>query len=269
MLLKLNHAMANPINLKIQVNWVYDDAMKKTYFISDLHLDKQWPEITRCFTHFLQQHAYKADALYILGDLFETWIGDDQDDETSKVVIQALRQLGDAGVNCYLMRGNRDFLIGRRFAKACGLTLLNDPTTIDLYGTPTLLMHGDLLCTDDVAYQRFRRFSHNPLLRWLFLRLPLRKRQKIAEKARKKSQQHTQTIDLSIQDVNPQAVLNAFKQSQAKILIHGHTHRPAKHLHRTHQHTSTRYVLAAWHQQGQALAISETGNITSITLPHI
>lgn len=237
-----------------------------TYFISDLHLDEQHPELTACFIKFLQQQAYTSQGLYILGDLFEVWLGDDNLTPLNQTVFTALKQLSDAGVPVYFMRGNRDFLIGSRFSKATGVTILTDPCVIDLYGKAILLMHGDLLCIDDKSYQAFRRRAHNPLLKKLFLMLPLSWRKRIASKAREKSQQHTQKTDLAIQDVNQVEVERLMEHYQVSDLIHGHTHRPNIHHFNLNNKPVSRYVLNAWHEQGGGLVVTPNHKINLFSL---
>lgn len=231
--------------------------MNHTLFIGDLHLDPTHQEAVGWFLHFLQHDACNADALYILGDFFEVWIGDDDETDFAKSIISALRKYTDQGIPTYFMHGNRDFLIGKRFAKATGITLLKDPTCIDLYGTKTLLMHGDTLCTDDKAYQKARRRLRNRFIQWLFCKLPLAKRQKIAANFRKKSQAHTSTTATDIMDVNQQTVQEMMDHYQCQHLIHGHTHRPCMHEFQNKGTTYKRTVLASWHTKGSALRCTE------------
>ncbi len=237
-----------------------------TFFISDLHLDESHPEISDCFLRFLHTAASQADALYILGDFFEVWIGDDNDSPLIEKVSTALKNLSTQGIKLYFMQGNRDFLLGKRFADRCGMQLLNDPTSIDLYGQKILLMHGDLLCTDDLAYQKFRRKVHQPWLQRLFLSLPLSWRQKIAKKARQKSMHYTQHKSRAIQDVNQIAVEKVCQQYGVTTLIHGHTHRPAIHTFKSEGKLITRYVLPAWHGQGGALCCDKAGKMEYVVL---
>ncbi len=236
------------------------------YFISDLHLDANTPKATACFLHFLTQQAITADALYILGDLFEFWIGDDNNSDLAQQIRTALKTLTSSNVPVYFINGNRDFLIGKKFAAQTGITILPDPCMINVYGKPTLIMHGDLLCTDDQQYQRFRRIAHNPLLQRLFLLLPMRWREKIAATARQKSQQHTQNTDLRIQDVNPHAVTQTMVNHSVNQLIHGHTHRPAIHNIDINNNPAKRIVLNAWHEQGGGLRITNHNNVEMFTL---
>lgn len=239
---------------------------KATYFISDIHLDLAYPEVVDTFIDFLTHQARHADAVYLLGDIFEIWLGDDDDTPLYQRVADALRQLAAQGVKVYAMRGNRDFLFGPRFSKRTGATLLKDPTVIDLYGTKTLVMHGDLLCTDDVKYQAFRRKINNPVLQWLYEKLPLSWRQKITDYVRGKSKQYTRITAMEIQDVNPHAVADYCRKYQVTQLIHGHTHRPAEHLHLVDGKTVIRRVLNAWHDHGGGLKATADGKVAPFRL---
>ncbi len=228
--------------------------MNHTLFISDLHLDTTRPAITELFRDFLRTEAPQAEALYILGDLFEAWIGDDDPAPEHQTVIAALHGLNAQGVALYFMHGNRDFLIGADFAAHSGCTLLTDPTLIDLYGTPTLLMHGDTLCTDDIDYQRFRRMVRDPHWQCDFLAKPLAVRREIARAARAESAAHTAGTAYEIMDANHAAIMNALHTYQVTQLIHGHTHRPAVHNYALDGTTlAQRIVLGDWYQQGSVL----------------
>ena len=237
--------------------------MAKTYFISDLHLQENNPRITQIFLHFLNDIANKADALYILGDLFETWIGDDDCSHFATTIKTALKILVNHGVMVYFMHGNRDFILGKRFANETGIQLLVDPTVQEIYGRKILLMHGDLLCIDDVKYQAFRRKAHDPKFQARMLRLPLWIRRLIALWARYKSKRHTKTTNLTIQDVNLNEVQRYMQQYHSNLLIHGHTHRPAIHELTINGQTAKRIVLAAWHNCGHFIYIDEGGIIES------
>lgn len=237
-----------------------------TLFIADLHLSVHEPAITAGFLRFLQREAQHADALYILGDLFDAWIGDDDPQPLHAAVADALRALGQQGVPCYFIHGNRDFLIGKRFAQRAGMTLLPGEKIVDLYGRRVLIMHGDTLCTDDPGYQRFRRRVHNPLLQWLFLHLPLRVRLKIAAKMRAASQRANQHKSEQIMDVNPQAVQDRLTHYGVTTLIHGHTHRPAIHALSTVHGEAQRAVLGAWHEQGSMIRVTPD-DIALISFP--
>lgn len=229
---------------------------EKTYFIADLHLSENQPHLTRLFVDFMQQQAPQADSLYILGDLFDFWIGDDEQSPLIELVQQQIRRLTDNNIPCYFIHGNRDFLIGKKFACACGLQLLTDYQVIDLYGVKTLLCHGDTLCTDDVQYQRFRRKVHQKWRQWLFLRLPLKVRLKIAEKIRRQSRSEKQDKPAEIMDVNPQFVLQMFEQFGVERLIHGHTHR--QNIHQIPPHFE-RIVLGDWGERASILEVSRHG----------
>lgn len=232
--------------------------MKKTYFISDLHLSETQPELTALFLDFMHNLAPHADAVYILGDLFDFWIGDDEQSPLINQVKQAIKQITEKNVPCYFIHGNRDFLIGKRFAQETGITLLPDYQLIDLYGTPTLLCHGDTLCIDDVNYQQFRRKVHQKWRQCFFLHLPLKVRLKIAEKIRTKSKQDKMQKSNEIMDVNLPFTLNTMKQFNVPLLIHGHTHREAIHQYDDNK----RIVLGDWRKNyASILAAEENGDI--------
>jgi UDP-2,3-diacylglucosamine hydrolase len=227
-----------------------------TLFIADLHLDDSRPQITSLFEHYLaSDEVRRADALYILGDLVEAWIGDDDDTELPRRIATATRAVRDAGIPVYFMVGNRDFLLGEVFAERAGFTLLDDGTVHDLYGTPTLLMHGDVLCTDDVAYQAVRRNVRTPEWKAQVLSMPLDARRAFAAKAREDSRAHTGSTHETIMDVNTGAVADVMRAAGVTRLIHGHTHRPAVHSFDLDGHTAERIVLGDWYEQGSALQI--------------
>lgn len=230
-----------------------------TLFISDLHLCDERPRAGEIFLEFLRSKARGAQALYILGDLVEYWIGDDALDRHPPAFVAPLRALSDGGVPVFLMRGNRDFLLGDRFAAACGLSLLDDPTLITLNGTPTLLMHGDTLCTDDVAYQAFRRQVRDPRWQLQFLALPWEQRVNAAKSVRAESQAQTAVKADYIMDVNADAVRQAMRGAGVSQLIHGHTHRPAMHSFDLDGTPARRIVLADWHERGNVLQHDENG----------
>jgi UDP-2,3-diacylglucosamine hydrolase len=233
-----------------------------TLFISDLHLDGARPVITAQFLDFLEREARGAQALYILGDLFEAWIGDDDPDPDKRRVVQGLRAVSSAGVKTFLIHGNRDFLIGRRFCRETGIELLVDGTVIDLYGRRVLLMHGDLLCIDDHAYQRLRRIVRNPVVQFVMRRLTLRQRQRLAERMRAGSKQHIASMDMAapdIMDVNQDEVRRTLARYGVDCMIHGHTHRPAVHELQVDGHTAVRIVLGDWYEQGSVLRWNERG----------
>ena len=227
--------------------------MQKTYFIADLHLSENRPHLLALFRQFMQEQAPEAEKLYILGDLFDFWIGDDEHSNLISEVQQLIRHLTEQGVPCYFQHGNRDFLIGKKFANACGLTLLPTYQVIDLYGTPTLLCHGDTLCVDDVKYQHYRKKVHQKWRQWLFLHLPLKVRLKIAEKIRAKSRQDKQLKSTEIMDVNADFVQQMFAQFHVTQMIHGHTHRQKHHEIPPHFH---RIVLGDWGETSSLLEVT-------------
>jgi len=235
-----------------------------TFFISDLHLDPARPEITRLFGEFIDGEARDADALYILGDLFEAWVGDDDPSETGAFVAEKLRALSDSGVPVYFMHGNRDFLLGESYARRAGMAILPDPSIIDLQGKPALLMHGDLLCTDDTAYQQFRAQTRDPAWQAQFLSQPLDARLAFAQQARAASQarqgelRDAGTME-TITDVSPSAVAEAFAKHGVDTMIHGHTHRPAVHRLDVDGTPCRRIVLGDWYEQGSVLRVDDTG----------
>ncbi len=239
-------------------------------FISDLHLCPSRPEINRIFFHFLAGPARAAQALYILGDLFEYWAGDDDlNDPFSHEVCAALRALTDAGVPVFFMAGNRDFLIGDVFAQAAGLTLLADTTLLDIAGTPTLLMHGDTLCTDDVDYQRFRTLVRSPQWQHNFLSLPLTERKAQIAALRRESEAQKRIKAMDIMDVNAEAVVEAFREHGCTRQIHGHTHRPAHHVIDVEGLDCERWVLPDWYDSWGYLRCTEDGCVLhSFKPPH-
>jgi UDP-2,3-diacylglucosamine hydrolase len=228
-----------------------------TLFISDLHLDLARPVILAQFESFIREEAVHADALYILGDLFEAWIGDDADDPVGKRFVAAMKPLREARRPCLSMHGNRDFLLGERFAREAGMTLLPDPSVIDLYGTPTLLMHGDSLCIDDAPYQAFRKQSRSPEWQRNFLEKDVGEREAFAHQARAESQRYTGSkANAAIMDVNQTAVDNAMRSAGVVRLIHGHTHRPATHRFTLDNRPAERIVLRDWYRRGSVLQVS-------------
>jgi UDP-2,3-diacylglucosamine hydrolase len=236
-------------------------AASSTFFISDLHLDATRPDITTQFLEFLQS-ARGAHALYILGDLFEVWIGDDDPDPDKARVMNGLRSLTESGTRCFVMHGNRDFLLGRRFCQRTGARLLRDGSIIELYGERVLLLHGDTLCTDDHSYQRLRRILRNPLSRTLFRVMSLAQRQRLARRLRAGSQAHLDNLSArmpDIMDVNEDAVRRAFERHSVHCMIHGHTHRPAIHRFEINGKHVTRIVLGDWYTQGSVLRWDERG----------
>ncbi|WP_313173790.1 UDP-2,3-diacylglucosamine diphosphatase [Stenotrophomonas sp.] len=237
-----------------------------TLFISDLHLDPSRPAITELFLDFLRGEARQAEALYILGDLFEAWIGDDTPSSAADAVALALREVSDAGVPVYFIRGNRDFLVGNDYAARAGMRILPDPSVIQLYGKAVLLQHGDLLCTDDVAYQAFRAQTRNPAFIAQFLSQPLEARIAFAQKARAASQAHQSEMKQddkatfeTVTDVAPAEVIATFQRYGVDTMIHGHTHRPAIHSVSAGEHSFTRIVLGDWYEQGSVLRVDGDG----------
>lgn len=231
-----------------------------TLFISDLHLCSGRPQSNRSFFGFLGREARSARALYILGDLFEYWAGDDDlDDSFNATVVAALARLVASGVPTYLMHGNRDFVIGEAFARASGVTLLPDPTLLELHGQAVLLMHGDTLCTLDLEYQAFRREARSHTWIGNLLRQPLAERKAAVEALRRKSEQEKRGKPAEIMDVAPAEIEAVLRRYGYPRLIHGHTHRPARHVHTVDGHACERWVLADWYQGGSYLACDESG----------
>ena len=231
-----------------------------TLFISDLHLDPARPEITALFGRFLDGEARRAEALYILGDLFEAWVGDDDPSDAGAVVAGKLRALSDAGVPVRFIRGNRDFLLGEAYARRAGMRILPDPAVVMLEGEPTLLLHGDLLCTDDVAYQQFRAQTRDPRWQAQFLAQPLQARLAFAAQARAASQARygdlvAQGSAATIGDVSEATVREWLARHGIRHMIHGHTHRPAIHQ----AGGTTRIVLGDWYEQGSVLRVDASG----------
>lgn len=238
-----------------------------TLFISDLHLDAERPRITQLFGEFIDREARNADALYILGDLFEAWVGDDDPSEVGRVVADKLRELRGSGVPVFFIHGNRDFLLGDAYASRSGMTILPDPAVVMLHGKPTLLMHGDTLCSDDLAYQQFRAQTRHPDWQKQFLAQPLPARLAFAQRARAASQSHQAGLQAQgameqITDVTPVTVAATFNRYGIDTIIHGHTHRPATHA----QAGRRRIVLGDWYEQGSVLRADESGlTLSSLT----
>ncbi len=227
-----------------------------TYFIADLHLSENRPDISACFFRFLETDAVNAEKLYILGDLFEAWVGDDDDSDFVADIASALVDLGKTGTIIYYIHGNRDFLIGSRFAKKSNMILLPEVTLIDLYGQPAVIMHGDTLCTRDVAYQKFRKKSRTWWWQGIIKNLPLKLRKKIAADYRKKSAAATAVKSQEIMDVTHEEVINCLTQYNSQLLIHGHTHRPAVHELTVNNNEAKRIVLGDWYEQGAWLKVT-------------
>ena len=232
-----------------------------TLFIADLHLDAERPHITAMFGEFLAREAPDAKALYILGDLFEAWVGDDDPSDTGAFVASRLKALSGSGVQIYFIRGNRDFLLGDAYARRAGMTILPDPAVILLHGTPTLIGHGDLLCTDDLAYQQFRAQTRDPRWQSQFLSQPLSARLDFAGQARAASKARYGELQAAgtsetITDVSPTTVASTFSRYGIHRMIHGHTHRPAIH---EEADDSTRIVLGDWYHHGSVLRVDAEG----------
>jgi UDP-2,3-diacylglucosamine hydrolase len=233
-----------------------------TLFISDLHLAAERPAATQAFFSLLAGPARQADALYILGDLFEYWAGDDDlRDPFNASVASALRGLANAGVPTYFLQGNRDFLVLGRFAQAAATRLIPDPTVVDLYGTRTVLLHGDTLCTDDKRYQAFRKRVRSRWFQRALLLTPLSFRRGLIERTRRVSELEKRVKKMDIMDVNTDTVAQTFREQRCTRMIHGHTHRPARHVHEVDGETRERWVLSDWYTMGQYLEVSRDGCI--------
>ena len=243
----------------------HDTHRAPVLFIADLHLDPRRPAITELFQRFLAGEARQAQALYILGDLFEAWIGDDAASPQDPV-ITAMRELAASGVAVYVMHGNRDFLLGDDFAAMTGATLLPEPSRIDIDGEPALLMHGDSLCVDDVDYQRFRAMVRDPDWQAQFLAKPLAERQAFAEQARTESAQQSSQLDSNVTDVNAEAVERSMAEHGTRLMIHGHTHRPHDHALNLAGESARRIVLGDWFEQGSVLR-ARSGRLELASLP--
>ncbi|HCT5820321.1 TPA: UDP-2,3-diacylglucosamine diphosphatase [Citrobacter sedlakii] len=237
-----------------------------TLFIADLHLCTEEPAITAGFLRFLAGEARQADALYILGDLFEAWIGDDDPLPLHRQIAAAIKAVVDAGVPCFFIHGNRDFLLGKRFARESGMILLPQEKVLTLYGRRILIMHGDTLCTDDHGYQAFRAKVHQRWLQTLFLALPLFIRKRVAAKMRAGSKAANSSKSLAIMDVNQDAVVAGMEKHQVQWLIHGHTHRPDVHTLTANGQPAFRVVLGAWHSEGSMVKVTQT-DVKLISFP--
>jgi UDP-2,3-diacylglucosamine hydrolase len=222
-------------------------------FVSDVHLDASAPAAVEQFLDFLRTHAANAEALYILGDLFEVWVGDDDSEENKRMVCEALRNLTANGVACFALHGNRDFLLGRGFSEQTGCQLLPDPVVAEFDGERVLLTHGDALCTDDHSYQELRSVVRTAPWQRRFLSLPLADRELLADQARAGSRQHTSRTIPKIMDVNAEAVATAYRVAGVRRMIHGHTHRPGIHDTLIEGVRAQRIVLGAWYEQGSYL----------------
>lgn len=238
-----------------------------TLFISDLHLDAALPDLTSLFVHFMREQAPSAEAVYILGDLFEAWVGDDDDRPETQVFIDELRRLADTGTPLFVMHGNRDFLIDGAFVERTGCTLLPDPSLIDLYGTPTLLLHGDSLCTDDVKHQESRKLMRSDDWKQRFLAQSLDERIAQAREYRSMSRMHLKDAPDAIMDANADTVSSLMQHYKVQKMIHGHTHRPAIHNLSVNGKEARRIVLGDWNSHGSVLVCDADGErLTSFTL---
>jgi UDP-2,3-diacylglucosamine hydrolase len=238
----------------------------ETLFASDLHLDGGAVWAIDAFLAFLDGPAREAEALYLLGDLFEAWVGDDDDDEANARACEGLARLTRTGTPVFAMHGNRDFLLGASFERRTGVKLLPDPVCVDLYGVPTLLSHGDVFCTDDLPYQELRSIVRQPAWQRRFLALPLATRRSLATAARAGSKAHTERQIPVLMDVNAGAVSRALRATGARRLVHGHTHRPAIHRFEVDGMIAERVVLAPWYEAASCAGISAAG-IREIPLP--
>ena len=236
-------------------------------FVSDLHLDASLPAAVDQFLGFLERDACEADGLYILGDLFEAWVGDDDPEPCRSRVCEALRAYTATGRPCWVVRGNRDFLFGRGFEARTGCTLLPDPVRITIGAFDAFVSHGDLLCTDDHAYQQLRSIVRQPDFQSRFTALPLAARRAMADAARKGSKAHTGRAAYTVMDVNAAAVLAALRVTGSNLMIHGHTHRPGIHTLDVDGEAATRIVLGDWYEQGSVLRVQDDGQYALLTLP--
>lgn len=230
-----------------------------TLFISDLHLDPSRPKMTQLFLDFLEHQAKQAEALYILGDFFEVWIGDDDRSEFNEQIARALKKVTSAWIPVYIMHGNRDFLLGENFMQRTGCQWLSDPTLINLYGRPTLLMHGDTLCIEDIDYLRFRKKVRNPRNQTFYLKLPIFLRRAIAKFLRNASQRKAYQHQFNFIDADLAEIKRLMTNYQADLLIHGHTHRPSIHYFKVLEKDASRIVLSDWETSGNALVCESNG----------
>ena len=230
-----------------------------TLFISDLHLDAANPAIGQQFLAFLEGEARQAEALYILGDLFESWVGDDDPDPYHASIKDALRAFTDSGIPTHIMHGNRDFMLGEKFAEDTGVQMLDDPVVHEIAGCPVILSHGDALCTDDVAYQALRRMTRDPDWQAMMLEKSLQERLAFAAEARRQSKAYAMHVTEDIADVNQVAVDNLMRRMNTFTLLHGHTHRPAIHDFTVDGREARRIVLGDWYEQGSVVRWNESG----------
>ena len=232
-------------------------------FISDLHLEADRPDIADQFLRFLETEALNADALYILGDLFERWVGDDDPNEHYAWIKQGLRKLTRKDVSVYFMHGNRDFMIGEDFASETGIEILADPHVIDIHGDKVLLSHGDAYCTDDIEYQAVRTMTRDPQWQAMMLDKSLEERLAFAEQARAASQAHGDKLNETIVDVNDAAIESALQDAGVNLMLHGHTHRPKVHQLEIDGKPATRIVLGDWYDHGSVVRWDENGPVLS------
>ncbi|NOX42327.1 MAG: UDP-2,3-diacylglucosamine diphosphatase [Gammaproteobacteria bacterium] len=230
-----------------------------TLFISDLHLCKDRPQINELFLNFLTTDTKEIHALYILGDLFEVWIGDDVVTAEDKIILAALKSVTQSGIPVYVMHGNRDFFLAEQFCEQTGSQIIADPSIIDLYGTPTLIMHGDTLCTDDTSYQQFRSMVRSEIWQTQFLAMTPEQRQKIATKYRNESKIQTKLKEAKIIDANQQTIETVMQENNVLHLIHGHTHRPGTHHFQLNNNSAQRVVLGDWYEHGSVLIVDKSG----------
>ena len=232
--------------------------MSFTYFISDIHLTEDRPDITECLLTFLADDAREADALYVLGDLFEYWVGDDDITPFNTRVAAAFKAVSET-IPVYFIHGNRDFAMRKAYAKRAGFQLLPEQAVVDLYGTPTLIMHGDELCTEDVSYQKFRKKARSWWWPRIMLAMPLWYRRKLKEEIQQKSRESKSTLTMEIMDVTTSEVERQFELHKVSRMIHGHTHRPAVHDLTINNEPAQRVVLGDWYSQGSMLKVSPEG----------
>ena len=241
--------------------------MSETLFVSDIHLDEKRSEVADLFNEFLNQRACEADALYILGDMFEYWIGDDAPYPQYADTLNALKKLNSNNVPVFFQHGNRDFLIKNSFSQQTGVSILPDEHIAEIYGKKILLMHGDTLCTDDIEYQKFRKKTHNKVLQWLVLHLPISTRKSIANHLRNTSAQAISTKSEEIMDANQDTIEKTMQKHGIDLLIHGHTHRPGVHEFDIHSLPHKRIVLGDWYTQGSILSVTKDDfNLETLTI---